>query len=314
MNQTKSSVLTRLPVLVACALLCNALWGSAIPGVKTGYQLFGIDTGHTPSMLLFAGIRFTLAGLMVLVAGSLIEKRPLIPRGGFEWRSIAIVGLFQTVIQYALYYTALPRIAGVTASIFISTNTFFALLLSTFVFRMEKLAANKVIGCLIGFVGVLLVQVTPGGALTFSPTAEGFILCSTFCAALSAVLSGKFGQRMSSMALSGWQFFLGGLVLTLMGALGGGRFTQVTPGALVLLGYLSLVSALGYTLWSCLFRDNPISRVAVFGFSQPIFGVLFSALILTGERDALNWRVLCALVLVSAGIYILNRGKKAPKS
>lgn len=313
MNQTRSSILTKLPVLVVCALLCNALWGSAIPGVKTGYQLFGIDTGHTPSMFLFAGVRFALAGLMVIVAGSFIEKRPLIPRGGFEWRSIAIIGLFQTVFQYALYYTALPRIAGVTASILISTNTFFALLLSAFVFRMEKLAANKAIGCIIGFIGVLLVQYT-GGALTFSPTAEGFILCSTFCAAFSAVLSGRFGQRMSSMALSGWQFFLGGLVLTVIGILGGGRFSQVTPGALVLLGYLSLVSALAYTLWSCLFRDNPISRVAVFGFSQPIFGVLFSALILTSERDALNWKVLCALALVSVGIYIVNRGKKAPKS
>lgn len=309
MSQTRNSVLTKLPVLVACALLCNALWGSAIPGVKTGYQLFGIDTAHTPSMFLFAGVRFALAGLMVIVAGSFIEKRPLLPHGAFEWRSIAIACTFQTVLQYAFYYTALPRIAGVTASIFISTNTFFALLLSAVVFRMEKLKANKAIGCVIGFIGVLLVQYTPGGALTFAFNAEGYILISTFCAAFSAVLSGRFSQKMSSLCLSGWQFFLGGLVLTAVGLACGGKFTQVSPGAVVLLLYLAMVSALAYTLWSCLFRDNPISRVAVFGFSQPVFGVLFSALILTGERSALNWRVLCALALVSVGIYIVNRGK-----
>ena len=314
MSQTRNSILTKLPVLVFCALLCNALWGSAIPGVKTGYQLFGIDTAHTPSMFLFAGVRFALAGLLVIVVGSLIEKRPLIPRGGFEWRCIAIAGLFQTVVQYAFYYTALPRIAGVTASIFISTNTFFALLLSTLVFRMEKLAANKAIGCLIGFIGVLLVQYTPGGALTFAFNAEGYILVSTFCAAFSAVISGRFAQRMSSMCLSGWQFFLGGLVLTLMGLVSGGKFTQVSPSAVVLLIYLAMVSALAYTLWSCLFRDNPISRVAVFGFSQPVFGVLFSAIFLTSERSALNWRVLCALALVSVGVYTVNRAKKPAQS
>ena len=42
------------------AMLCCTLWGSAAPFIKWGYKLFNIE--GVPSILMFAGIRFTLAG------------------------------------------------------------------------------------------------------------------------------------------------------------------------------------------------------------------------------------------------------------
>ena len=60
--------------LIAIATLCCLLWGSAVPAVKFGYGLIGIAPGDTPSLLLFAGMRFSLAGLMLLVYGLLTGR------------------------------------------------------------------------------------------------------------------------------------------------------------------------------------------------------------------------------------------------
>ena len=53
-------------IIVISAIICTLLWGSAFPGVKIGYKLFGITSGDIPSYILFAGIRFLIAGIITL--------------------------------------------------------------------------------------------------------------------------------------------------------------------------------------------------------------------------------------------------------
>ena len=60
------------------AMLCCTLWGSAAPFIKWGYKLFNIE--GVPSVLMFAGIRFMLAGLLVILFGSLLQKKVLIAK------------------------------------------------------------------------------------------------------------------------------------------------------------------------------------------------------------------------------------------
>ena len=94
--------------------------------------------------------------------------------------------------------------------------------------------------------------------------------------------------------------------MTLTGFLCGGRLAPVTASAWLLLGYLVFLSAAAYTIWSLLLQRYPVSAITVFGFANPVFGVLLSALIL-GEGELLNWlHCIAALALVSAGIWIVN--------
>ena len=65
----KSNILQKTPIAALLALFCSALWGSAFPCVKIGYDLFGIDKASTPSIILFAGVRFFIAGIMVIIIG-----------------------------------------------------------------------------------------------------------------------------------------------------------------------------------------------------------------------------------------------------
>ena len=89
----------------------------------------------------------------------------------------------------------------------------------------------------------------------------------------------------------------------------GGHITKVTPSGIGLLVYLAMVSAVAYSLWGILLKYNPVSRVTVFGFMNPVFGVLLSALLL-GEKDQASGILgLLSLLLVSVGIYVVNSGK-----
>ena len=56
--------------VMAAALLCCALWGSATPFIKIGYSLI-LPEKNTASTILFAGIRFALAGILTVVIYSI---------------------------------------------------------------------------------------------------------------------------------------------------------------------------------------------------------------------------------------------------
>ena len=69
--------------------------------------------------------------------------------------------------------------------------------------------------------------------------------------------------------------------------------------------FLAFISGAGYVLWALLMKNNPVSRIAVFGLIIPIMNVLLSA-VLNGEA-LFAWNYLAALALVCVGIYLVNR-------
>lgn len=287
------------------AMIACILWGSAIPVIKMSYQVFGIDTTNPGSLLLFAGIRFTIAGALVILFEA-VGSRRIYPPKADEWKKILKVSCFQTILQYAFYYLALRYASGVSASILVGTNTFFSIFLAAGVLHMEKLTANKVFGCVVGFAGVVLSQSGGAMALSFSLKGEGMILISAACAGISAILIKRFGQTMEPMILSGWQFLIGGITLSLVGVIGGGHPGVMSFPAAGTLLYLAMVSAVAYTLWALLLQYNPVSKVTVFGFMTPVCGVVLSTLLLA-EGGLLSVQTLLALALVSLGIYVVNR-------
>ena len=144
--------LTKTPVVITLALICCALWGSAFPCIKIGYRMFSIGGNDTASQILFAGIRFLLAGLMVILICSFIYKKPLIPHNGTTVKRIFILSLFQTILQYVFFYIGLANTTGSKAAIIEATNVFLAILVSGLLFKMEKVTSKKMLGCLIGFI------------------------------------------------------------------------------------------------------------------------------------------------------------------
>ena len=220
--------------------------------------------------------------------------------------------MLQTVIQYTFFYIGCAYASGVKVSIVVATNVFVGILISSLLFRQEKLSGRKMIGCLIGFAGVVLVNLSSSGGLDFqmSFAGEGCILLSTVAYAFSYVTMKAYSKTEDPVMLSGYQFILGGLIMILIGLAFGGRLGTVNGPGLLLLVYLALVSAVAYSVWSLLMKYNPVSRVSVFGFTNPVFGVLLSALLLGERSQAFGAQGLIALALVCTGILVVNRSKK----
>ncbi|MCI1966670.1 MAG: EamA family transporter [Oscillospiraceae bacterium] len=306
MNLQKDRILTRPIVVCLLAMICCALWGSAFPSIKSGYSLFQIPQGNVSSQILFAGIRFFFAGVLTVLFGSMANRRPLLPRAG-SWKRIGILSGFQTILQYIPFYIGLAHASGVKSSILVGTNVFLSILVACLIFKQETLTNRKVLGSIIGFSGVVLVNLSGAKfSAELSFLGEGMILLSTVSNAFSSVLMKKFSRQDNPVLLSGYQFVLGGAVLAVLGFAAGGRITNWTaPGAFVLL-YLAFLSAAAYSIWSILLKYNPVSRVTIFGFMNPVFGVILSAVILNEGQQAFGLKSLAALILVSLGIYIVN--------
>lgn len=286
---------------------CCFLWGSAFPCIKLGYALMGISAHAVNDQILYAGCRFTLAGILVIIIGSFLNQKFLIPKKS-SLSKIGILSLVQTVLQYLLFYIGLANTTGVKASIIEGTNVFIAVLVASLIFRQETLDIRKIAGCILGFLGVVIVNLGNGGLnASIKLTGEGFILLSTVAYAFSSVLIKRFSEQENPVVLSGYQFFAGGLVMIFAGLLMGGTIGSFSLEGFALLCYLAFISATAYTLWGILLKYNPVSKIAVFGFMNPVFGVLLSAVLLQETQQAFGGKSLIALVLVCAGIYVVNR-------
>ena len=148
--------------------------------------------------------------------------------------------------------------------------------------------------------------------LHFIWNGDDFILLAALSYAISSVMIKQYGKTQNTVLLSGYQFMAGGIVLLVTGIVLGGQIQNGQNGAIAIILYLSFVSAIAYSLWGVLLKYNPISKVTVFGFFNPIAGVILSALLLQEKQD-MGLGTLIALILVSCGIYLVNRDSDKKK-
>lgn len=308
MNQKKTFITTALGIgLLAC--LCCLLWGSATPAIKIGYEWFGIGAGDIASRILFAGVRFILAGILTAIFGSLIAGKPLFPQKS-SWGMICKLGLVQTVFQYIFFYMGLAYTTGVKSAIINGSQTFITIVLACLVFRYEKLTMQKFLGCLIGFAGVIVINFDPSGLTGgFTFRGEGAILIAAIAYALSSALVKNYSQKENPVVLSGYQFIFGGIIMTIVGAVMGGKLTGWCFRSILLLLYLALISSVAYSVWGILLKHNPVGKVAIYSFTNPIFSVLLSFVFLH-ETSSFGIELVAALGLVCCGIWLVNRVKE----
>lgn len=301
----RANILTNVWAVGVLAIFCTALWGSAYPCVKIGYELFEIAPEDISAKILFAGYRFFLAGIMTCILEICLFKHlPKVKRQNLA--GVLGLGLVQTTIQYVFFYIGVANTTGVKGSVISASNSFFTIILAHFFMKNEKLDKKKTLGCILGFAGVVLASFTTQGLdASFKIQGEGFLILSALAYASAALWSKSLTRREEPVTVTGLQLLFGGAVLIAAGLAAGGRIGAVSGQGMVLLVYMAFISCAAFTLWTLLLKYNPVGRVAVYGFMIPVFGVFLSALFL-GE-NAWNLKNLAALVLVSAGIIAVNK-------
>ena len=297
-EENRKDFLQKTWVVCALALVCTFLWGSASPCIKLGYALFEIPSSETWTQILFAGTRFILAGILTILIGSALNRKMLVPTKS-SVPSIAKLALFQTILQYIFFYIGLAHNSGVKASIINGSNTFFVILLAGLVFHQEKLDFKKLAGCVIGFAGVIIVSMNGKSIdMNLSLMGDGSLFLCAISYAVSSCLMKNYSKNDNPVMLSGYQFIFGGIDM------------EISLSAVLMLLYLACISAVAYSLWGILLKHNPVSKVAIFGFTNPVFGVLLSAWWLGEGSSELGINALIALILVSIGILIVNVRKQ----
>lgn len=305
MNE-KRAFITRPLGIALLACLCCFLWGSATPAIKIGYEWFSVGADDIASRILFAGIRFVIAGILTALLGSVIAGKPLFPQKS-SWGMVCKLSLVQTVFQYIFFYMGLAYTTGVKSAIINGSQTFIAILIACLIFRYEKLTLKKFIGCLIGFAGVIVINFDPSGLTGgFTFKGEGAILIAAIAYALSSALVKKYSQKENPVVLSGYQFVLGGIIMSVVGFTMGGELTGWCLKSIILLIYLALISSVAYSVWGILLKNNPVGKVAVYSFTNPIFSVFLSFIFLRETSD-FGLELVVALALVCGGIYLVNR-------
>lgn len=305
-KKTGSKIFSNMIFVTIAALFCCALWGSATPFIKIGSELM-IPPKHVPSTMLFAGVRFTFAGILTIIIYSIARRKFLYPKRENVGK-VAIVGSVQTVIQYIFFYIGLAYTSGVKGTIISGSTAFFAILVSCLVFRQEKLTARKVVACLIGFSGIILVNLN-GLDFKMNFLGDCFVLFSAIAYGFSSSLMKIFSKDEDPVIISGYQFIMGGIFMIITGLLFGGKIIVDSGAAAGVLIYLAFLSAIAYSVWGVLLKYNPVSKVSIYSFMIPVFGVLLSNLMLEESGNVSPINLILTLILICTGIIMLNYKK-----
>jgi len=300
----KRSINKKAILMSAGALLCCALWGISTPIVKMGYA--HTDASHVPSLLLWAGIQFVLAGLLTVGSYSIVSGKLVYPKKK-SVKGVLLISLFQTVLQYSLLYVGLMYTTSVKGAILKSTDVFFVALIASLIFRIESLTFKKVISCIIGFLGIIIMNLD-GLSLNISPLGDGLVVLSVISYSFSVIMTKLFTQAEDPLVLSGYQMALGGTVMLVLGVVFNGKINFL--GMLPIIGILSALYAVSYSLWTVLLKSNPASSVTIHSFTTPVFGVIFSAFLLEEQGGVAPLNLILALILVCAGILLWGLGDK----
>lgn len=306
MQPLKPSPLSRPLIASLLASLCAMLWGSAYPSIKLGYELFLVGPDDTAAKMAFAGLRFTFAGLLVLLFRYFQqgEKQRFKSLDGKAWLQILMLGLLQTTIHYAFFYIGVSYTTGAKSSILNSSSVFFSALLAHWVYTNDHISLRKGLGILLGFISVVMVNFEPNLGITFSLKGEGFVVIAAFLTSASALYSKRVSRKIDPVLLTSMQLFLGGLILLALALSQGASFPTSSLGGYVLLLYMASLSAVAFSIWTTLLKHNKVSSITVFNFLIPVVGTFLSALLL-GE-SIFRLQYLLALPLVVSGIVLVT--------
>lgn len=304
-DNKNTSIFQRPFWVVAFALTAAIAWGWAYPLIKLGFAEFGITQVMTGSKMLFAGVRFILAGLIVLAIAAATRRRFEVS-GAAGWLYVLLFALLNTGLHYYFFYVGLSYSDGARAAILNSLGTFLLVLLACMFFKSDKLTSSKIIGCALGFAGIMALNIGGGAGGGFTFMGDGMIILNTFCAALAGLMTRGLGKRVDVFVGTGYSLALGGVMLVVPGLLMGGTLPNINAVGVVILMLLVCISALGFTLYNKLLTCNPVGKVAIFNSLIPVVGAVTSCMCL---GEPFYWKYVAAAALATAGIYIINKGK-----
>lgn len=302
-NNVHISIFKR-PIWVSLfALTAAILWGWAYPLIKLGFQEFQIERTMTGSKMLFAGIRFCISGIIILSVAR-IGNKPFTVRKTSDWLFILVFALMNTTLHYAFFYFGLSHSEGARAAILNSMSVFTVVIFACVFFKSDKLTPNKAIGCVVGILGILALNLEGEDSGRFTMLGDGMIILNALCGATAALMTRGLSKRINVFVGTGYSLALGGALLIIPGLMLDGSLPNITFYGIIIITLLIGISTIGFTLYNKLLSCNPVGKVAIYNSLIPVIGAVTSCLCL---NETFYWKYIVAGTLSAAGIYIINK-------
>lgn len=284
---------------LALFVLLALLWGSAFTAIKAGLEFF--------PPVLFAAIRYDLAGALMLAYAWVVTDRPT-PSGRDEWALVGVGAVFMIAAYHAFLFVGEQHTTSAAAAVIVSLSPVLTTGFARVFLPSERLTALGMVGLVLGLVGVVvLAEPNPSNLLGGNTIGELLILGAAASFALGSVLARRSEAALPIETLEAWAMIGGALVMHAVSAGLGESPAAIrwTAEGLAALGYLVVAaSALGYLLYfDLLGRLGPI-EINLVSYAVPVVAAV-TGLALLGERPSVLTGA--GFVLILAGFGLLKR-------
>jgi drug/metabolite transporter (DMT)-like permease len=286
------------------AIIACLLWSTAYATIKLGLQY------DTP--FHFAGVRFIIAGLMILPFT--VKPAVYIRMIREHWKVVAWVTFLQTLVNYSLFYHGLNLVPGALGAVIVGSQPLVTAVVASMMNKDDKLTKKKIVTIIFGISGVILIS-AGRQAFKFGTAIELLgvlmILLANVATATSNVIVSLKSKGINPFVLSSSSVFIGGVILFLVSIPIEGKPQGPLPLEywLILL-WLSFMAAFAFSLWFKLLQrpEVKVSELNLWKFIIPVVGAVLSWLLVPDENP--EWLTVSGMIIITASLIMFYRNKK----
>jgi drug/metabolite transporter (DMT)-like permease len=281
--------------VLAALVAVYLFWGSSYLANRVGVRLL--------PPLLFAGLRFFCAGLVMLVVAALLKQR--VRPTGREWRDLAVLALVGFVLCNGPSIWSVQFIPSNQAALLNITTPCWIALLGTLGARAHRPGRRAIAGLVLGFAGAaLLVRPTAGDSSgTLLP--QLVLLGGCLAWACATIYLRNSGLRLGVFALIGWQMALGGAGLVLIGSAAGEwpRWHWSLNGMLIVSFQIVFASCIAHTAYAWLAQRVSPTTLGTYGYVNPVIATIAGWWVLD---ESLVAKQFAGMALALAGVALIT--------
>lgn len=285
-------------LIVGLFLGIAVIWGGSFVAIEIGLH-------HVPP-LTFAGLRYIVAGAMVLGYASMTTAY-VRPRNRRDVLKIAVFAIFFIFGNHAFLYIGEQHVSGAIAAVVVSLSPVLTAVFAGVLLGGERLGVRDVLGFAAGVIGVVIIaQPSPASLPETSLLGLGLVFVAAVSFALGAVLSEPIPTTIPISSLQGWAMVTGATMLLVGGFVRGESLADIsiTPTAIATFLYLTVVAgAFAYLLYFTLLDHVGPTELNLVGYLEPIGAAIVSWIVL---GEVIGAPAVAGFITIFAGFALIK--------